>query len=849
MKRIYLVDVSSLFFRAFYAIRPLTSPSGMPTNAIYGFLSMITKLLKEERPDHIVFCYDRKEPSFRNELYADYKANRAETPEDLVPQIPYIKKLADYLGIPSLELSGFEADDLIGALTKVSRHHGLEVFIVSGDKDFGQLVEPHVWLYDTMKNTKLDSAGVKEKWGIRPDQMIDYLALVGDSSDNVPGVFGIGPKGAQKLLEQYETLENIYKHVDEIKGATQEKLKSGKDSAFLSKKLVSIAHDAPISKKIEDYHIQKLKRHELQALMHELGFQNLERTIEALPQNPNGEAAETEPLAPLPEKKHETIQHDIRAESLEVHQIKSHLSESATLWIFSTTQGICIGDEKKKTVFVLQGDRAEISSALSQLKTRWLGFDLKTLWHELGLQNSGCGWDSQLAAYVIKAGESMEFDRVFSRFTGEMPADLLTADVAFAQQLELKKSLQKKTKEIHADKILQEIEFPLVEILYQMECLGVKIDRDLLAEQGQGLHRDLHQLEKDIYAVSGETFNIASPKQLGHVMFDQLKLPVMKKTKTGYSTDNEVLEKLKSEHPIADLVLQYRELAKLKSTYVDALPLLIKEDGRIHTTFNQALTATGRLSSTEPNLQNIPIRTERGARVRKAFIAEKGKKLLSVDYSQIELRILAHYSEDQNLVHAFHENLDIHQATAAEVFGVSLKEVTPDQRRAAKAVNFGIAYGQGAFGLAENLGISRGEASEIIKKYFSKFPGVQKYIDETIQEATDKGYVETLYGRRRYIDELKSHNQMIKRFGERAAINAPIQGTASDIVKIAMIELHKKIKTPMILQVHDELIFEGPEKELKNNLDEIVQIMENVIQMKVPLKANAVIGSNWDEAH
>jgi len=848
MKRIYLVDVSSLFFRAFYAIRPLTSPSGMPTNAIYGFLSMVTKLLKEEKPDHIVFCYDRKEPSFRAEMYTEYKANRSETPEDLVPQIPYIKKLADYLGIPSLEYAGFEADDLIGTLTKVSRHHGLEVFIVSGDKDFGQLIEPHVWMFDTMKNVKIDSAGVKEKWGIRPDQVIDYLSLVGDTSDNIPGVKGIGPKGAQKLLEQYDNLENIYKNISEIKGSTQEKLITHKDMALLSKKLVTIVTDAPISQKIEDYHIQPLKRAELHALMQELGFKNLEKTIESLPQISDSQNTE-QVLTPAVTSKKQHIETHFYEERVPYKKITEKFSNAQKLWLISTTQGFAIGDESSKTVSILEGDQEELKTQLDQLNCRWLGFDLKTIWHELKLTDPKGYWDNLLAAYVIKAGEAMEFDHVYTRFTGEISADLITPQISFAQQLKLRDSLLQKIKTIEAEKILEEIEFPLIEILYKIEKLGIKIDLQALAAQSKDLGEDLQTIEKEVYKISGETFNIASPKQLGHIMFDKLKLPVMKKTKTGFSTDNEVLEKLKDEHPIPALILRYRELAKLKSTYTDSLQTLVKEDGRIHTTFNQALTTTGRLSSTDPNLQNIPIRTERGARIRTAFIAEKGKSLFSADYSQIELRILAHYSEDKNLCQAFHDNLDIHLATAAEVFGTSLDQVTSEMRRTAKAVNFGIAYGQGAFGLAEGLGISRSEAADIIKKYFKQFPGVQKYIDETIQIAIDKGYVETLYGRRRYIDELKSQNQMIRKFGERAAINAPMQGTASDIVKLAMIELNNKVPVPMILQVHDELIFEDSKPNLEKYKKQIIEIMENVIQLKVPLKVNSSIGQNWDEAH
>ena len=858
-KKIFLVDASSLFFRAFYAIRPLTSPTGLPTNAIYGFLSMVTKILKDEKPDYIVFCYDRKEPSFRKDIYPEYKANRGETPEDLIPQIPYIKKFADLYGIPSLEMPQFEADDLIGTLTKISRVHGLDVYIVSGDKDFGQLIAPHVWLFDTMKDVKYDSAGVKEKWGVEPEQMIDYLALVGDASDNIPGVSGIGPKGAQKLLSEYESLEKIYAHIDDIKGAVQEKLKADKENAFLSQKLVRIVTDVPVAKDLESYHIRPARIAELRELLAELNFKNLEKTLDHLPKVANNGVSEPSVLATVSIVASRR-EHHFETQDLSPNDISTTLKSGQAIWGVQNQQGIYLSDVEKKMIYVLRGDLSEISTELQSLHLRWSGFDLKSLWHQLQFRlnqhsknesyNFIADWDSLLAAYVLRAGESMEWNRILFRYLGETPGELESPADFLDQHLRLQKALQERLSENQAEKkIFVQIDLPLMPLLFQMECYGIHLDRELLHKQSLELGKNIQGLEIKICAEAGETFNIASPKQLGHILFDKLKLPPGKKTKTGFSTDNEVLEKLSSQHAIIPSVLQYRELTKLKSTYVDALPTMVKEDGRIHTTLNQALTATGRLSSTDPNLQNIPIRTERGARVRQAFTAEHGKKLMSVDYSQIELRILAHYSGDKNLCEAFHRDLDIHAATAAEVFGVSLKDVTSEMRRAAKAVNFGIAYGQGAFGLAENLGISRGESADIIKKYFSRFPGVRSYIDETIVQANHDGFVETLLGRRRYIEELKSSSAMIKKFGERAAINAPIQGTASDIVKMAMIKVAQKIKIPMILQVHDELIFESTESVLQEHLKEICHLMSNVIELKVPLKANAAIGNNWDEAH
>jgi DNA polymerase-1 len=873
MKKLFLVDVSSLFFRAFYAVRPLSSPSGVPTNAIYGFLSMLMKLMKDEKPEYLVFCYDRKEPSFRKDIYPEYKAHRTEMPEDLAPQIPYIKKLAEVMGIPSLEVPGYEADDLIGTLTCLGRKHNMEVFIVSGDKDFAQLLHEHVYLYDTMKSVKIDTKAAIEKWGVPPDQFIDYLALVGDASDNIPGVKGIGPKGAQKLLEEHKSLEGIYEHIDQIKGALKEKLLTGKDDAFLSRKLSTIVTDCESDVNIESYRRRPFHRTDLGALFDELNFKNFERNVWALDISESSVVA-TAPEIPVPvpatkeASKPEVVERgesDGSAKSsgvtavaekrepnsfqlieIEVQDLQKKLKTDSEVWGFFGNQGIFLALEDR--VYAIRGEATELGKMSDQLKLRWKGFDIKTFWHLIQPQKPIAVWDSLLASYVVKAGESVDFDRVYARFTGQLPMDLPSGTDLFEAHLHLESKVREALIKVDGQKIFDELDLPLAAILYRMERKGISLDRDLLAKQSQEIGKDLQRLEKEIHELAGESFNIGSPKQLANILFEKLKLPVGKKTKTGFSTDNEVLEKISKVHPIADLVLDYRELAKLKSTYVDSLPTLVKEDGRVHTTFNQAHTTTGRLSSIDPNLQNIPIRTERGARVRKAFVAEKGNVLLTVDYSQIELRILAHVCEDPNLIRAFQEDLDIHTATAAEVFSVNLKDVTSEQRRIAKAVNFGIAYGQGAFGLAETLKISRGEASEIIKRYFTRFARVQNYIEDTIASAKDKGYVETLSGRKRYMDELRSKNAAIAKFGERAAINAPIQGTASDIVKKAMIMVDRQVDLPMLLQVHDELIFEGTVAEVEAKRPQIVKIMESVVQLKVPLKANSEVGKDWDSA-
>lgn len=873
MKRIYLVDVSSMFFRAFYAVRPLTSPAGVPVNAVYGFLSMLIKLLKEEKPDYMVFCYDRKEPSFRKDMYQEYKANRSEMPEDLGVQIPYIKKFADILGIPSMEVPNYEADDIIGTLACWGTKQGANVVIVSGDKDFGQLINDNVILYDTMKEHRYNVSGVFEKWGVRPDQFIDYLAICGDTSDNIPGVKGIGEKGAIKLLEQFKTLEDIYENIDKVESkSVREKLIASKDNALMSKKLVTICTDIPVSHNLEDYTLKPWHVDELRSLLQELNFKNFEKTL--LGTGQLGFAVDSETgttvsastasafaanaIAPAPPviassplalpKVGDTVVFaptEYREHTVTTRDVANWLKPEQPLWGFQDTRGFFIATDSD---IYLVSDFEFLGKLTDTFKVQWSGFDLKEFWHKIGAKEPVAAWDSMLAAYVIRAGDCSDFAKMYARYVNEALPEFASPSQVMNAQMHLSRVLQHELNSHQGDKVFAELDLPLAAVLLQMEKWGIRIDRDLLKSQSDVLATDLAELEKAIHAEAGVSFNIGSPKQLGNILFEKMGLPAGKKTKTGYSTGEDVLAEL--EHPIAKLVLQWREFSKLKSTYVDALPEMIDpKDDRIHTSFNQALTTTGRLSSTNPNLQNIPIRTPRGQAVRKAFIAAPRMKLLSVDYSQIELRILAHISQDPNLCRAFAEDLDIHAATAAEIYNVPLANVTSDLRRAAKAVNFGIAYGQGAFGLAENLGIPRGEAKEIIDRYFARFKNVRDYIEGTIKDAHEKGYVETLFGRRRYIEELQSKNMALKKFGERAAINAPIQGTASDLVKKAMIEVEAKVPLRMLLQVHDELIFEDFEDNLKQHAPQLVNIMENVMKLKVPLKVNYAIGNNWDEAH
>lgn len=874
MKKIYLVDVSSMFFRAFYAIRALSNPAGMPTNAVYGLLSMTIKLMREKKPDYMAFCYDLPTPSFRKEIDPRYKAHRSEMPEDLVPQIPYIKKLALAMGIPCFEKEGFEADDIIGTITKWSRRNNIEVEIVSGDKDFCQLVESHVNLYDTMKEFHYDESAVVEKWGVPPAKFVDYLAIVGDASDNIKGVSGIGPKGAEKLLAQFDSLEDIYANLEAVVNKNiREKLAVAKDEAFLSKKLVQIVLDIPIELSPEILTLKPIDRDSLRALLLELDFKNYVKTLlgesasttaaEVIPLAASAltqRAAESTPLerpagiqnfAPVVSQTYDSISSlNFEVKRLEVGELETFLKPHAEIWGLKNDRGIYLTQDQ--TIVELAGDPKILGELLTSKKLKWKGSELKKFFKDLFIFDPVVIWDQQLAAYVIKAGPVDDMNELFKIYNAPLP-ELPSPEQFFKAHLLLEKQLQRKLKDQNGEGVLYEMELPLIPILLKMESVGIKLDFDLLKTESSELAKEIKTLDKQIQELAGTEFNVASPKQLAQVLFEKMNLPSGKKTKTGFSTNNEVLEKLALEYPIADHVLKYREFSKLKSTYVDALPAIAdKETHRVHTTFNQALTTTGRLSSTNPNLQNIPIRTERGQMIRKAFIAEKNHRLVSADYSQIELRVLAQISGDDGLINAFEQDLDIHTATASEIFSVSLDAVNSDMRRKAKAVNFGLAYGQGANGLSETLKISRKEAAEIVTRYFQRFPKVKSYMQDIVETAKSQGYVESIFGRRRYIDELKSSNGMIRKFGERAAINAPMQGSVSDLVKKAMIQVYgnKKIndlKAEMLLQVHDELLFEVKSEDATEVAAECKKQMEAAVTLRVPLRADVAEGNNWDE--
>ncbi len=850
MKKIYLVDVSSMFFRAFYAIRPLSSTKGVPVNAVYGFISMIAKLLKEKNPEYIVFCYDRKEPSFRKDLDINYKANRTTMPDDMQVQMPYLKQVAGLFGIADLEVPSFEADDLIGTIATEACKAGFESYIVSGDKDFCQLINEKTFLYDTMKEVVFTPALVKEKHGVTPEQFIDYLAITGDTSDNIPGVAGIGPKGAIKLIEEFGTLEQIYENIERVQSAgIKEKLINSKDNAILSKKLVTIVRDVKTDMTLEDYKRKPLNVEPLREFLQELNFKTFEKTLlgdTKLTAPTYADVAITAETASVQTTQPSDFKIGIKTWDTDVVQKKIN---SETFFMFTHNADLAIGFGTDLFHLPIVDVKLNFSNLT------WSGFDLKNIWTQLklssdDLKSAKIDWDLMLGAYTIRAADCSDLAKLAKVFLQKELSEEINACELYEIILQLNQYVKSDIDQKNLKSIYEKLERPIISILYQMEQNGIKINVPELKIFSDELGADISRLESEIHELAGEKFNVASPKQLGVVLFEKLGLEVIKKTKTGYSTDNDVLEQL--THPIGKKMIEFREYSKLKSTYVDALPAIADANGRVHTCFNQALTATGRFSSTNPNIQNIPIKTKIGKRVRDSFVSEENKKLLSLDYSQIELRVLAHMSNDAGLISAFEADLDIHAATAAEVFNVKVTDVTTEQRRMAKAVNFGIAYGQGVFGLAETLGISRTESKDIIEKYFQKFKGIKEYIDSTIESAHQKKYVETLFGRRRYIAELESSNMMMKKFGERAAINAPIQGTASDLVKMAMIDLTRVIQSSglkMLLQVHDELIFEGTDSEIEENISAIKFKMENVAKLKVPLKVNYAVGLNWGQAH
>lgn len=916
-----LIDGNALVHRAFHALPPLETKSGELVNAVYGFLTIFFKALKEIKPAYVAVTFDKAKKTFRNDMYAEYKATRVKAPQELYDQIPKIKELLKLFNIPIYELDGYEADDVIGTIChlKTAKRPDIETMIVTGDLDTLQLVDDNTKVYSLKRGLSdtiiYDTKAVQERFeGLKPNQMVDYKALRGDPSDNIPGVKGIGEKTAITLLTQFKSLENLYKNIDskKISESVREKLIEHKDDAFLSYKLATIIKDAPVK---FDLQAAKIKEYNRQAVMDVLQKYQFASLTNKLPDF--GEGAITfmapEPTATSahPEKHdYQIIKTDAELDKfvklLNKQKIFAFDTETTGLDPFNLQLlGISFSWQDNQAFYVpiaeIKGEGlfeeikiksdwlAKLQPALENSKISKLGHNVKydaEVLLNYNIKVEPLVFDPMIASYLLNPGSRshgldnlsfVEFGYQKTSFMQlttlankkkipitQVPLEKLGSysceDADFTWRLY--KKLSKKLESEKLIKLFNEIEMPLVPVLIDMEQNGIKVDLKFLKEFSKKLTWQIDELSQKIYKIAGQEFNIASPAQLKEILFDKLQISTqgIGRTKTGFSTAADELDKLKGRHMIIDFISEYRELSKLLSTYIDALPELINKKtglasakaGRVHTSFNQTITSTGRLSSSNPNLQNIPIKTKLGREVRKAFIADKGNKIVSADYSQIELRIVASISEDKNMIAAFANNEDIHTITAAKMNNVKPEEVTKDMRRAAKEVNFGIMYGMGANGLAARTGISRDEAAEFISKYFEAFPGIKKYINETKDFVRDNGYVETLFGRRRYLPDIHSGVPNIAAGAERMAVNMPIQGTAADLIKLAMIKIHKKLaaispKSRMILQVHDELVFEVPAKDVAKVSDFVAQEMENVHQFRCPIKVEVESGDNWGE--
>lgn len=871
-EKLLLLDGNSLAYRAFFALPLLTNDSGIHTNAVYGFTTMLQRILEEEQPTKILVAFDAGKTTFRHETFTEYKGGRQKTPPELSEQFPYLRKLIDAYGIKQYELELYEADDIIGTLAKEAASQDIDVIIVSGDRDLTQLATEQVTVYITKKGiTEIEKntpAYIEEKYGLTPSQIIDMKGLMGDASDNIPGVPGVGEKTAVKLLKEHGSVESLYKAMDTLKASKmKEKLVANEEQAIMSKKLATIFTDAPIAVALADLAYNGPNEEELINVWRELGFKSLLEKSDF--------SVQEEEQAPfdyeiVQEVKQEHLK-DVMAVHLELEDEHYHTCQQLGIALTDGAKPIYVPFDRvaKSDVLRLWLEDATKIKYMSDSKAAQAAL------RRAGIRLAGVEFDLLLASYINNPGLSGDDVATLAKELGyrdvqanetvygkgakrAIPAIDTLAEHASRKAFavwSVQPKLETLLKENEQFDLYKNLELPLASILGEMESEGITVNRATLEKMGQELNDKLVVIEQEIYVEAGEAFNINSPKQLGVILFDKLGLPVIKKTKTGYSTAADVLEKLKSEHAIIEHILLYRQLGKLQSTYIEGLLKEIhNEDGKVHTRFQQALTATGRLSSTDPNLQNIPIRLEEGRKIRQAFVPSKeGWILFSADYSQIELRVLAHMSEDKNLVEAFREGMDVHTRTAMDVFHVSADEVDSNMRRAAKAVNFGIVYGISDYGLSQNLDITRKEAATFIEKYFASFPGVKQYMDDIVQDAKFNGYVTTILNRRRYLPDITSSNFNIRSFAERTAMNTPIQGSAADIIKKAMIDMDARLKkenmqAKLLLQVHDELIFEAPKEEVAL-LEKIVpEVMEHAIELTVPLKVDFNHGATWYEA-
>jgi len=929
--KLFLLDAMALIYRAHFAFskNPRINSKGLNTGAALGFTNSLLEIIKKEKPTHIGVAFDTSDPTFRHEEFPEYKAQREEQPEDIRVAIPYVKKIVEAFNIPVLIKPGFEADDIIGTIARQAGDEGFEVFMMTPDKDYAQLVKEHVYLYKpSFMGNGVDILGIPEvlkKFDIdRVEQVIDILGLQGDAVDNIPGIPGVGAKTAVKFLKQYGSVEGLLEHTDELKGKMKEKVEANKEQALLSKKLATIKIDVPINYEPDKLKYDGPNEEVLRELFEELEFRTLmKRVLGEEPQtSAKSSSSQADPAqismftdtpaeqqeeveeAPAEKRNIENSPHHyhlidtpaLRKELIEYLKLQDEFCFDTETTSVEPTDAELVGmafsylpgeayyvpvPEDQKEAQKIANEFKEILEAKDiVIIGQNLKYDIQVM-RNYDVHLNGKIFDTMLAHYLLDPETRHNMDALAENLLnyttisiteligkkgskqGNMRDVPVTDVVDYACEdaditLQLKLLLEKEIEANDLGNLLHNVEEPLSFVLAEMEYEGVKIDKENLAEMSSELEELANQTQKEIYEIAGEEFNIASPKQLGEVLFDKMKLvDKPKKTKTGqYATGEEILSKLANEHEIADKILTFREYQKLKSTYVDALPKLIsKKDERVHTDYRQAVAATGRLSSNNPNLQNIPIRTEKGRLIRKAFVPRSSDyKLLSADYSQIELRIMAAFSKDKAMIEAFKSGRDIHATTAAKVFGVDIDKVDPNMRRKAKEVNFGIIYGISAFGLAQNLGISRTEASEIIKAYFKEFPAVNEYMTDVVEEARKREYVSTILGRKRWLRDINSRNQTVRGFAERNAVNAPIQGSAADMIKLAMIKIHEwmkaeKLKSKMIMQVHDELIFDVHKDELETLQSHVLDFMKNAMDLEVPMEIGVGVADNWMDAH
>lgn len=931
--KIMIIDGNSILFRAFYAMPPLKTKKGQYTNAVYGFLSMLYKLLEDYSPEYICVAFDPKKPTFRHEQYSEYKAGRAKAPDELVQQFELIRTVLNTHNIKCIEIEGFEADDVAGTMSKLSVQNGIDVYLVTSDKDYLQLVDDKVKVILTKKgatNTKeMDRAAIFEDYEITPEEFVDLKALMGDQSDNIPGVSGVGEKTAIKLIKEYHNLDNLYSNIDNITGKLKEKLETDKMQAYMSKTLAQIVTDIPVDINFDEYKYREADSEKLIKLYDELEFRNFRKRIKIENVTDDNKEIKTEEASNaqfsifdiqqetedkktvessnslkdsenelkvsdinnfqinyIDDTKLELIS-EIKTQAIENRKLALRILLDADRALYSKAVAIALsaGDKKIHYIDINENNERKVFETLRDIfedkNIKKIGHDLKSdiiylLKNDISLK--GINFDSEIAKYILNPSDSSyKIDRLSYEFlnidipsnsdylgTGKSSLSFRDLNAEKRKQylynyiytvINLEDVMIKEIEKLNMHDLFYNIEIPLIEVLAYMEFVGFKLDLNVLDELGDKFNKKLKLLEEVIYEFAGERFNINSPKQLGIILFERLNLTAAKKTKTGYSTDIEVLEKLKTEHPVINKIIEYRQLAKLNSTYIDGLKAVVNTDNnRVHSILNQTIAATGRISSTEPNLQNIPVRTDEGREIRKAFIAENGYVLVDADYSQIELRVLAELSNEERLIDAFKNHEDIHTKTASEVFKVKLEEVTPIMRSRAKAVNFGIIYGISDFGLGRDLDISRKEAKEYIENYLGFYKNIDSYMKNIVNQGKKDLYVETYFGRRRYIPELESRNFNIRSFGERIALNTPVQGTAADIIKIAMIRVYNSLKennmkSRLLLQVHDELIVEAHKDEVDKVKEILKNEMENAVQgFRVHLDADINIGDNWYES-